>query len=39
VVVIASVGSHMPGRFRHYSVVYRRVIHDVPGSEGDPESR
>jgi len=26
VVVIASVGSHMPARLRYYSVVYRRVI-------------
>lgn len=26
VVIIGSIGSHMPGRFRHYSVVYRRVI-------------
>lgn len=26
VVVIASIGSHMPARFRHYSVLHRRVI-------------
>jgi hypothetical protein len=26
VVVLASVGSHMPARFRYYSVLYRRVI-------------
>ena len=26
VVVIASVGSHMPARFRYYSVLYREVI-------------
>lgn len=26
VVVLASVGSHMPRRFRYYSVVYRRVL-------------
>jgi hypothetical protein len=26
VVALASVASHMPGRFRHYSVLYRRVI-------------
>lgn len=38
VIVIASVGSHMPGRYRHYSVVYRRVIHDVSGSGGKRES-
>ena len=25
VVVIASVGSHMPARFRYYSVIYRKV--------------
>ena len=28
VVVIASVGSHMPARFRYYSVIYRRVLDD-----------
>jgi hypothetical protein len=39
VVVIASVGSHMPGRFRYYSVVYREVIHDGcgPGRKRMPE--
>ena len=26
VIVLASVGSHMPGRFRYYSVVERRVL-------------
>jgi hypothetical protein len=26
IVVIASVGSHMPGRFRYYSVLHRRVL-------------
>jgi hypothetical protein len=26
VVALGSVGSHMPGRFRHYSVLYRRVV-------------
>lgn len=26
VVVIASVGSHMPSRYRHYSILHRRVI-------------
>jgi hypothetical protein len=31
VVVIASVGSHMPGRYRYYSVVYGKVIHDGSG--------
>jgi hypothetical protein len=34
VIVVASVGSHMPGRYRHYSVVYRQVIHDVSGPGG-----
>jgi hypothetical protein len=29
VIVIGSVGSHMPGRYRHYSVLYRRVIREV----------
>ena len=33
-IVIASVGSHMPGRYRHYSVVYRRVIQPVSGRGG-----
>jgi hypothetical protein len=26
VVAIASIASHMPGKLRHYSVLYRRVI-------------
>lgn len=26
VLVIGSVGSHMPGRFRYYSIIHRRVI-------------
>ena len=26
VIIIASVGSHMPGRFRYYSIVHRRVL-------------
>jgi hypothetical protein len=35
VVVVASVGSHMPARYRYYSVVYREVIPDAsgPGSQ------
>jgi hypothetical protein len=28
VVLIASVGAHMPRKFRHYSVVYRKVMAD-----------
>ena len=31
VVVIASVGSHMPARFRYYSVLRREVIRDTCG--------
>jgi len=36
VVVLASVGSHMPARFRYYSVVYGRVIRcsGGPGTAG-----
>ncbi len=26
VIVIACVGSHMPARFRYYSVIHRRVL-------------
>jgi hypothetical protein len=26
VVAVAGVGSHMPGRLRHYSLLYRRVV-------------
>lgn len=26
IVAIASVGSHMPGRFRYYSLIHRRVL-------------
>ena len=37
VIVIGSVGSHMSGRFRYYSVIYREVIHDGygPGAKAD----
>jgi hypothetical protein len=40
VVVIASVGSHMPGRLRYYSFVYREVIPDAsgPGGKESPTS-
>ena len=31
VVVVASVGSHMSGSYRYYSVIYRRVIQDSCG--------
>jgi hypothetical protein len=34
VVVIASVGSHMPARFRYYSVLHRRIIRDSCGPGG-----
>jgi len=30
VVVLGSVGSHMPGRFRHYSVLHGRVLDRAP---------
>ena len=33
-VVIASVGSHMSGRFRYYSLYYREVIQDANGPGG-----
>ena len=35
VIVLASVGSHMPARFRYYSVVHRQIIRDIcgPGAE------
>jgi hypothetical protein len=32
VVVLASVGSHMPSRFRYYSFVHRRVLDHRPGN-------
>jgi hypothetical protein len=40
VVLLAGVGSHMPARFRYYSVVYRRVLrcHDGPGAAGLDEA-
>ena len=40
VVVIASVGSHMPARFRYYSVLRREVIRDGcgPGASQVDES-
>jgi hypothetical protein len=34
VVVIASVGSHMPGRFRYYSLLRREVVPDASGPGG-----
>ena len=35
VVVIASVGSHMPARFRYYSVLYRQVVRGSCGPGAD----
>jgi hypothetical protein len=35
VVVLGSVGSHMPARFRYYSVLYRRMIPDRCGPGGN----
>ncbi|MCG6954558.1 MAG: hypothetical protein LJF04_01085 [Gemmatimonadetes bacterium] len=34
VIGIGSVASHMPRRFRHYSLLSRRVIHDYPSPGG-----
>jgi hypothetical protein len=34
VIVLGSVGSHMPARYRYYSVMYRRVIPDASGPGG-----
>jgi hypothetical protein len=34
VVALGSVGSHMPARFRYYSVLYRQVIPDKCGPGG-----
>jgi len=36
VIVIGSVGSHMPARYRYYSLIYRRVIRDACGPGGKP---
>ena len=38
VVVLASVGSHMTGRLRYYSILYRRVIKDPAGPGGSKKS-
>ena len=37
VVVIASVGSHMPARFRHYSVLFHKVIDGSRGPTCGPD--
>ncbi len=37
VIVVASVSSHMPGRFRYYSLVYRRMIKDASELVGKKE--
>lgn len=38
VLVLASVGSHMPARLRYYSVIYRTIIHcgSGPGASRQP---
>jgi hypothetical protein len=36
VIGIASVGSHMPARFRYYSVLHGRVVEDNKGDKGEP---
>lgn len=39
VIVLASVGSHMPARFRYYSLLYRRMLECSPrASEPAPET-
>jgi hypothetical protein len=38
VIVIASVGSHMPARFRYYSFLHGRVLHDPRDKEPEPVS-
>jgi hypothetical protein len=35
VVILGSVGSHMPARYRHYSLLHRRVL-DAPPPRPDP---
>ncbi len=37
VVAMASVGAHMPARFRHYSVLQRRVLLPEPTSPSEEE--
>ena len=39
VVVISSVGSHMPGRFRYYSILRREVVPDASGPGGKSKTR
>jgi len=39
VVVIASVGSHMPARYRYYSLLYREVIPNASGPGSKARSR
>jgi hypothetical protein len=34
VIVLGSVGSHMPARYRYYSFIYREVIPDACGPGG-----
>ena len=36
VIVLASVGSHMPARYRYYSVLRLQVIRDPSGPGGNP---
>jgi hypothetical protein len=37
VLLLGSVGSHLPARFRYYSVIHRRVLSDPP-RDGSPAS-
>ncbi len=39
VVALASVGAHMPARFRHYSILERRVLLPEPAALPEPAER
>ena len=39
VVALASVGAHMPARFRHYSILERRVLLPEPAPLPEPVER
>lgn len=39
VVALSSVGAHMPARFRHYSVLHRRVLLAEPAPLAEPVER
>jgi len=39
VVALSSIGAHMPARFRHYSVLHRRVLLAEPAPLPEPVER